>query len=68
MAYYECSKPSKKYSIRCDYLFRTYNTSNGAERHHYLQLCIDGKEVANSGIFMWDLNPATVSVGYELST
>ena len=68
MAYYECSKPPKKYLIQCNYLFKTYHTNNGAERHHYLQLCIDGKEVANSGRFMWDFNTATGSVGYELST
>ena len=68
MAYYECSKPSKKYSIQCNHLFKTYNTSNGAERHHYLQLCIDGKEVANTGIYYWDKNPVTGSVGYVLST
>ena len=64
MAYYECSKPSKKYSIRCDLTYgQTYYT-----RHHYMQLYINDNPVAKTGTLWNDENDLSGSISYELST
>lgn len=67
MAYYQCSKPSKKYSIRADIISQGDNSGRDTTYHHYLRIFINNENVASSNIG-WSFSNVNGAVGYELST